>query len=205
MNAQSSEGRGPVGVFLDRDGTISEEVGYINHPSRLQVYPWAPEAVKLLNQQGFKVIVVTNQAGVARGYFKEDLVNLVHTRLRSEMEKAGAHLDAIYYCPHHPSAGEPPYRQDCGCRKPRPGMLQRAVDEFGIDLTRSFVVGDRYGDVELAYNGGAHSIFVLSGYGLGEYEYQRHNWKSQPEWVAKDLLEAARIILREASQHPTLE
>jgi D-glycero-D-manno-heptose 1,7-bisphosphate phosphatase len=194
-----------VGVFLDRDGTISEEVGYINHPSRLQVYSWAPEAVKLLNQQGFKVIVVTNQAGVARGYFKEDLVRVVHERLRSEMEKAGAHLDAIYYCPHHPSAGEPPYRQDCDCRKPRPGMLQRAVNEFGIDLTRSFVVGDRYGDVELAHNGGAHSIFVLSGYGLGEYEYQRHNWKSQPEWVAKDLLEAARIILREASQHSTLE
>jgi D-glycero-D-manno-heptose 1,7-bisphosphate phosphatase len=185
-----------VGVFLDRDGTISEEVGYVNHPSRLQVYPWAPQAIRLLNEKGLKVVVVTNQAGVARGYFKEGLVMEVHKRLSDEMTRSGAHLDAIYYCPHHPSVGDPPYRQDCDCRKPKTGMLQRAVDEFGIDLIRSFVIGDRYGDIELAHNAGAHSIFLLSGYGLGEYEYQRQNWTVQPEWIAKDLLEASQIILR---------
>jgi D-glycero-D-manno-heptose 1,7-bisphosphate phosphatase len=185
-----------IGVFLDRDGTISEEVGYINHPSRLQVYAWAPQAIRLLNEKGFKVIVVTNQAGVARGYFEEGLVREVHKRLSDELARNGAHLDAIYYCPHHPSVGAPPYRQECDCRKPKTGMLRRAVDEFGIDLSRSFVVGDRYGDIELAYNAGAHSIFLLSGYGLGEYEYQRQNWKVQPEWIAKDLLESSQIILR---------
>ena len=185
-----------IGVFLDRDGTISEEVGYINHPSRLQVFPWAAQAIRLLNEKGLIVIVVTNQAGVARGYFREELVLEVHQRLRDELIQAGAFLDAIYYCPHHPSAGDPPYRRDCDCRKPRTGMLRRAVAEFGIDLSRSFVVGDRYGDIELAYNAGAHSIFLLSGYGLGEYEYQRQNWHSQPEWIAKDLLEACQIILQ---------
>jgi D-glycero-D-manno-heptose 1,7-bisphosphate phosphatase len=184
-----------IGVFLDRDGTISEEVGYINHPSRLQVYPWAAAAIRLLKESGLKVFVVTNQAGVARGYFKEELVLEVHQRLRDEMAQAGAFFDAIYYCPHHPSVGEPPYRQDCSCRKPKTGMLERAVDEFDIDLTRSFVVGDRYGDIELAHNAGAHSVFLLSGYGLGEYEYQRQNWKLQPDWIAKDLLEASQIIL----------
>lgn len=182
-------------MFLDRDGTISEEVGYINHPSRLQVYPWAAKAIRLLKDRGLKVFVVTNQAGVARGYFKEELVLEIHQRLRDEMAQAGAFIDAIYYCPHHPSVGEPPYRQDCACRKPKTGMLERAVDEFDIDLTRSFVVGDRYGDMELAHNAGAHSVFLLSGYGLGEYEYQRQNWKLQPEWIAKDLLEAGQIIL----------
>jgi D-glycero-D-manno-heptose 1,7-bisphosphate phosphatase len=191
-----------IGVFLDRDGTISEEVGYVNHPSRLQVYPWAPQAIRLLNEKGLKVVVVTNQAGVARGYFKEGLVMEVHKRLSDEMTRSGAHLDAIYYCPHHPSVGDPPYRQDCDCRKPKTGMLQRAVDEFGIDLIRSFVIGDRYGDIELAHNAGAHSIFLLSGYGLGEYEYQRQNWTVQPEWIAKDLLEASQIILRLADAWP---
>ena len=99
------------------------------------------------------------------------------------MELAGAYFDAVYYCPHHPSAGEPPYRQVCPCRKPKPGMLWRAVEEFGVDIAKSFVIGDRYSDIELAHNAGAHSVFVLSGYGLGAYEHQRSQWKVQPEWV----------------------
>ncbi len=184
-----------IGVFIDRDGTISEEVGYINHLSRFQIYPWSPQAIRNLNHRGLKVIVVTNQAGVARGYFTEDLVIQVHEKLRHELAESGAQLDAIYYCPHHPSVGDPPYRQDCNCRKPKPGMLYRAAQELNVNLARSFMVGDRYGDIELAHSVGAHSIFVLSGYGLGEYEQQRHNWKVQPEWVVKDLLEAARIVL----------
>jgi D-glycero-D-manno-heptose 1,7-bisphosphate phosphatase len=183
-----------IGVFIDRDGTLTEEVGYINHPSRLRLYPWSAQAINALNQHGLKTIVVTNQAGIARGYFNEDLVTQVHQKLCAEMSREGARLDAIYYCPHHPSVGEAPYRQDCNCRKPKPGMLYRAVQEFGIDLSRSFVIGDRYGDVELARNAGARSIFVLSGYGLGEYEYQRQNWRVQPDWIAQNLLEATEII-----------
>ena len=185
-----------IGVFIDRDGTISEEVGYVNHLSRYRVYPWTAEAIRNLNEAGLKVIVVTNQAGVARGYFKEELVKQVHEKLEAEMAHAGARFDAIYYCPHHPSVGEVPYRQACNCRKPKTGMLERAAAEFGIEVSQSFVIGDRYGDIELAHNAGARSIFVLSGYGLGEYEYQRHNWKQQPDWVARDLLEASRVVLQ---------
>jgi len=188
-----------IGVFIDRDGTLSEEVGYINHLSRFQVYPWSAEAIRNLNRGGLRAVVVTNQAGVARGYFEESLIHEVHQKLRDEIGQAGAYLDAIYYCPHHPSAGKPPYQRDCDCRKPKPGMLLRAAKELGIDLKHSFVVGDRYSDIELAHNAGTHSIFVLSGYGLGEYQYQRQNWKLQPDWIAKNLLEATEIILKQVS------
>jgi D-glycero-D-manno-heptose 1,7-bisphosphate phosphatase len=186
-----------VGVFIDRDGTISEEVGYINHLSRFQVYPWSAEAIRNLNLKGLKAIVVTNQAGVARGYFEESLIHEVHQKLHDEMKKSGAYLDAIYYCPHHPSAGKSPYRLDCDCRKPKPGMLLRAADEFEIDMKHSFMIGDRYSDIELAHNAGTKSILVLSGYGVGEYEYHRQDWKVQPDWVAKNLLEATEIILKQ--------
>lgn len=184
-----------IAAFIDRDGTISEEVGYVNHLSRFQIYPWASEAIRNFNQRGLRTIVVTNQAGVARGYFSEDLVIQIHCKLRREMEQAGAYFDAVYYCPHHPSVGEPPYRQVCNCRKPKPGMLLRAVEEFGVDVRRSFVIGDRYSDIELADNAGARSIFVLSGYGRGEYEHQRTHWKVQPGWVVENLLEASRVVL----------
>src|SRR5687768_13692927 len=119
-----------IGVFIDRDGTISQEVGYVNHVSRYQVYSWTAEAIRNFNAAGLKVFVVTNQAGVARGYFTEELVKQVHEKLVEEMTRAGARFDAIYYCPHHPSVGEPPYRQSCNCRKPKTGMLERAAIEF---------------------------------------------------------------------------
>jgi D-glycero-D-manno-heptose 1,7-bisphosphate phosphatase len=186
-----------IGVFIDRDGTISEEVGYVNHLSRFKIYPWTAAAIRNLNQGGLKAIVVTNQAGVARGYFAENLIHEVHQKLSHELSRDGARLDAIYYCPHHPSAGKPPYLQDCNCRKPKPGMVLRATDEFQIDLKKSYVIGDRYGDIELAHNAGTKSILVLSGYGMGEYEYQRNHWSIQPDWVAKNLLEATEIILKQ--------
>ena len=183
-------------VFIDRDGTISEEVGYVNHPSRYRVFPYAAEAVRLLNDAGWLAVLVTNQAGVARGYFAEDLISEVHAALARELERGGARLDAVYYCPHHPAVGEPPYRLDCDCRKPRPGLVRRAAEELNIDLTRSWMVGDRYGDVELARNACLRSAFVLSGYGRGEWEYQRERWPHQPDLVAEDLLEAVREILK---------
>src|SRR5512147_2747124 len=102
---------------MDRDGTLSHEVGYVNHLSRFRLYPWAVEAVRLVNRSGFLAVVVTNQAGVARGYFPESLVHEVHGLLHSAMDAGGVRLDGVYYCPHHPSAGEPPYRKDCDCRK----------------------------------------------------------------------------------------
>ena len=182
-------------VFMDRDGTISEEVGYVNHPSRYKVFPFAAEAVRALNEAGWLAVLVTNQAGVARGYFKEELVAEVHKVLVSELERDGARLDAIYYCPHHPTVGEPPYRFDCDCRKPRPGLLLRAARELDLDLSRSWMVGDRYSDTELARRAGARSAFVLTGYGRGELEFQSDAWPQRPDLIAENLLEAVKTIV----------
>jgi D-glycero-D-manno-heptose 1,7-bisphosphate phosphatase len=182
-------------VFIDRDGTISEEVGYINHPSRFRVFPYAAAAIKHLNDAGWLAIVVTNQAGVARGYFSEDMIQTVHGEMTKALENGGARLDAVYYCAHHPSVGELPYRFDCDCRKPKPGLISRAARDFSIDLAGSWMVGDRYSDVELARNAGVKSMFVLSGYGRGEWEHQRASWAAQPDLIAEDLLEAVRVIV----------
>jgi D-glycero-D-manno-heptose 1,7-bisphosphate phosphatase len=181
-------------VFMDRDGTISEEVGYVNHPSRYRVFPYSARAVRLLNEADWLAILVTNQAGVARGYFTEEMIGEVHDVLKQEMERGGARLDAIYYCAHHPSVGEPPYRIDCDCRKPKPGLIQRAAADFGIDLAQSWMIGDRYGDIEMARNAGVRSAFLMSGYGRGEWEYQRASWQHEPDMVAEDLLEAVQRI-----------
>ena len=182
-------------IFIDRDGTLSHEVGYVNHISRFRLYPWAVEAVKLVNQAGFLAVVATNQAGVARGYFPESLVREVHASLSATMEGGGARLDGIYYCPHHPTVGQPPYRQDCDCRKPRPGLLRRAESDLRIDLARSWVVGDRLGDMELAWSVGARGALVRSGYGLGELTYDAPRWDRQPDLVADHLLDAVLAIL----------
>jgi len=186
-------------VFIDRDGTLSEEVGYINHPSRFRLFPYAGAAIKQLNKHGWLAIVTTNQAGVARGYFAEEMIATVHESMTFQLEQSGARLDAIYYCAHHPSVGEPPYRFDCDCRKPRPGLISRAAGDFKIDLSQSWMVGDRYSDVEVARNAGVKSALVLSGYGRGEWENQSSNWKHQPDLVAENLLEAVAAIVRQTS------
>jgi D-glycero-D-manno-heptose 1,7-bisphosphate phosphatase len=182
-------------VFIDRDGTISEEVGYVNHVSRYRVFPFAAEAVRALRAAGRLAVLVTNQAGVARGYFAEEMIGAVHGVLAAELEKGDARLDAVYYCPHHPSVGEPPYRLDCDCRKPRPGLIRRAAADLDVDLARSWMVGDRYSDVVLARNAGVRSAFVLTGYGRGELEYQSHSWEHRPDLVAENLLEAVLKIV----------
>ena len=181
-------------VFIDRDGTISEEVGYINHVSRFRLFPYSAAALKQLHDNGYLAIVITNQAGVARGYFSEEMVQAIHKQMTKDLESSGARVDAIYYCAHHPTVGEPPYQLDCDCRKPKPGLLLRAAHEYDIDLANSWMVGDRYSDIELAANAGVKSALVLSGYGRGEWEHQRDNWTIQPDLVAEDLLAAVNQI-----------
>ena len=176
-------------VFLDRDGTIAEEVGYLNHASRFRMFPFAGEAIRRLNEAGLAVIVVTNQSGVGRGYFPESLVHAVNELMTQQLAVAGAKLDAIYYCPHTSA-------EKCACRKPNTGMLDRAAREHSLDLRRSFVVGDRYGDVELARNAGARSVLVRTGYGEGELAWHAAKWPVQPDFVAEDLAQAAEWILR---------
>lgn len=186
---------GRPAIFMDRDGTLSHEVGYVNHLSRFRLFPFAAAAVKAINRAGYLAVIATNQAGVARGYFPEALIHEVHDALRSEMAGGGARLDGIYVCVHHPSLGEPPYRQDCDCRKPKPGLLLRASAELDVDLKRSYVIGDREGDLQLAWNVGARGVLVKTGYGLGELVNRAPRWPRQPDLVAEHLLEAVQRIV----------
>ena len=182
-------------VFIDRDGTLTEEVGYVNHPSRLQLLPRAAEAIRRLNAAGVAAVVVTNQAGIARGYFSESVLHAVHDALRCQLASAGARLDGLYACVHHPSEGEAPYRADCDCRKPRPGLLERAARDLGLDLARSTMVGDKASDLVPARAVGADAVLVLTGYGRGEWEYRREHFAVQPDHVATDLLDAVEWTL----------
>jgi len=177
-------------VFLDRDGTICEEMGYLNHLSRLHIFPFTAPAISKLNKAGLPVIVVTNQSGVSRRIFPESLVAQIHDRISQELSGAGARVDGYYYCAHTS-------QDDCSCRKPLAGLLERAAREHGLRLESSFVVGDRYADVELAHGVGGRGVLVMTGYGRGEYELHRREWPRQPDSVVEDLSEAVDAILEE--------
>jgi D-glycero-D-manno-heptose 1,7-bisphosphate phosphatase len=181
---------GRPALFMDRDGCLIEEMGYINHPSRVRVLPRTPEAIARLNAAGIAAVMATNQAGIARGYFSNKTLAAVNAELERQLGALGARLDALYVCTHHPTAGEPPYRETCECRKPKPGLLLRAAAELGLDLSRSIMVGDKPSDVEAGQAAGAATVLVLTGYGRGEWEYRRHEWTVKPDHVAEDLFDA---------------
>jgi D-glycero-D-manno-heptose 1,7-bisphosphate phosphatase len=177
-------------VFLDRDGTIAEEVGYANHISRFVVYPFAAAAIRRLNQANLPVIVVTNQSGVARGFFPESLIGQMHDKMVEQLAAGGAHVDGMYYCPH--------IRDDqCSCRKPLPGMLERAAREHNLEISGSVLVSDRYNDIQMGHENGCRTILVLTGYGRGDYEWNRAKWPRQPDYVVENLADAVEIILKE--------
>ena len=182
-------------IFMDRDGTLSHEVGYVNHPTRLRLYPWSVDAVRAVNKAGWLAVVVTNQAGIARGYFPPSVLEEVQQALVDQVAAGGGRFDAVYACVHHPTVGKPPYRADCDCRKPRPGLLRRAEEELGVDLSRSWVIGDRHSDLVLAWNVGARGALVKTGYGLGEIQHLAPGWSRPPDLVAENLLEAVESIL----------
>ncbi|TAM83576.1 MAG: HAD family hydrolase [Acidobacteria bacterium] len=184
-------------IFLDRDGTVTDEVGYINHISRAKIYPYAPEAVRMLKSTGLPVIIVTNQSGVGRGYFTEETVSQVHRMVQDTLQAAGTSIDEFYFCPHHPSAAIESYRLECRCRKPGTGMAEQAADRFGIDLGASYVVGDTYRDMQMGFNIGARTVLLMTGYGRGEYEHRSKGWPRMPDLIAEDLLGAAKLILKE--------
>ena len=182
-------------VFIDRDGTLTDEVGYVNHPSRLRLLPRSAEAIRRLNAAAVPAVVVTNQAGIARGYFSQDVLDTVNATLVTRLAEAGARLDGIYVCPHHPTEGEPPYRARCECRKPKPGLLRRAAAELGVDLARSTMIGDKPSDLVPGREVGAATVLVLTGYGCGEWEYHRDRFEVKPDHVADDLLDAVEWAL----------
>lgn len=182
-------------VFLDRDGTINEQMGYINHLSRFHLLPGVGGAIRSLNECGLPVVVVTNQSGLARGYFPESLLDAVHEEMHRLLALEGAHLDGLYVCPHHPEAKEERYRLACSCRKPKTGLLEQAAAEMGLDLHRSYVVGDRWSDLRCGAAAGATTILVLTGYGRGDACYIGPGQAVQPDFVAEDLQEAVQWIL----------
>ncbi len=182
-------------VFLDRDGTINEQMGYINHISRFVLLPGAAQAIKILNDNNVQVVVTTNQSGLARGYFPESLLDDVHAKMHTLLAAEGAKVDGIYVCPHHPEAKEERFLANCNCRKPKPGLFLQAAEELNIDLSKSFVVGDRWSDLKAAANCDATGILVLTGYGRGDYDYIGPKQEIQPKYVAEDLMDAVQWIL----------
>lgn len=176
-------------VFLDRDGTINEERDYLFRCEEFRFIPGVPQAIKKLNDAGLLVVVVTNQSGVARGYYSESDVERLHHFIQQQLATIGAHIDAFYYCPHHPTKGQGVYKRACCCRKGEPGMLLQAAQEHDIDLARSYIVGDKLADVEAGLAAGCTPLLVLTGYGAK----QRHQMPEQTA-ICADLTAAVTII-----------
>jgi len=176
-------------VFLDRDGTINEDVGYLRDTGQLTLIPGAVQAIQILNNCGFKVVVVTNQSGVARGYFREEFIGQIHDHLRAVLQRESAIIDAFYYCPHHPTEGLPPYRKICSCRKPETGMLIQATHDLHLDLSHSYMVGDKIQDIQAGKKAGVKTILVKTGYGCFIKEEDIIS-----DYVAQDIFSAAQWI-----------
>lgn len=187
-------------VFLDRDGTMLHDVGYLGRIEDLRWYPWTIEAVRLLNRAGFMVFVTTNQSGIALGFCTDAFVRRVHESMAAEIESAGGRVDAWFYCPHHPQAQIDALRLECECRKPKAGLIRQAQERFPIDLASSYVIGDKSADMGLAAGAGARGVLVRTGY--GEAELVKHDGRVPgAAHVAADLFGAVTWILAEAG-HP---
>jgi histidinol-phosphate phosphatase family protein len=168
---------------------INHDIGYLHRIEDCVFLDGIFDLVRGFAARGYRPVVVTNQSGIGRGLFDFSTLNAIHDKMHRQLASAGGRIDAIFYCPHTADSA-------CDCRKPKPGLIERAARDFDIDLTRSWMIGDRYGDVQLARNAGVRSAFVLSGYGRGEWEYQRAGWQHQPDLIAEDLLAAVREIIK---------
>jgi D-glycero-D-manno-heptose 1,7-bisphosphate phosphatase len=185
-------GRRKAAVFMDRDGTVAEEIGYVRDPSKFTVFPWTGSAVRRINESGMAAVLVTNQSAIGRGLIDHTLVETVHERLVSHLGGAGAHLDGLFYCPHHPNDG-------CDCRKPNPGLLRQAGMELNLDLSRSFMIGDSYTDIRAGHAVGARTVLVLTGHGNAQRETHAES-EVQPDCVVPTLEDAVEWVLEMASR-----
>ncbi|MEE9275783.1 MAG: HAD family hydrolase [bacterium] len=186
-------------VFFDRDGTLNRDVGYVTHVDDFELLPRAAAAVRRVNEAGMLAILATNQAGVARGYFPEWMIERTHEKLQRELAAKGARLDAIYYCPYFPESKDPAYAVDSQLRKPYPGMLLKAAEEHGVDLARSYMVGDKYSDLECGWAAGCRAVFILTGYGRGDMNLWGDDWPRPPDILAEDAHHAVDKILDETA------
>jgi D-glycero-D-manno-heptose 1,7-bisphosphate phosphatase len=183
-------------VFMDRDGTVNEQMGYVNHISRFHLLPGVCEAIQLLNERDFLAIIITNQSGVARGYFPISLIHETHALLEDTLKKKGASIDGIFFCPHYPRGTIPEFTRECDCRKPGTGLIKKACDSFDIDMSRSYVVGDHFTDLEMAHRCDLDGILVKTGYGLGELTHVLPQMSVKPSYIADDLLDAVKWIIQ---------
>jgi D-glycero-D-manno-heptose 1,7-bisphosphate phosphatase len=188
-------------VFIDRDGTLIEEAGYLNELSRLVFFPFSVDAVRQLNRGGFRVVVVTNQAGIARGIVSEAFVAAAHAHISERLRAGGATIDAYYHCPHHPAGIVAGLSRACDCRKPRPGLLLRAAADLDLDLERSFVIGDRWHDLEAGQAVGTRAVLVRTGYGAENERAPRAGVTADA--VVDNLAAAAAWILSGATRSGT--
>jgi D,D-heptose 1,7-bisphosphate phosphatase len=187
-------------VFLDRDGTISIEIGYIDNVELLEMYQDSVAALIELRQMGYKLVVVSNQSGVAQGFFPESRVQEVNDRMVSLLKEQGVLIDGIYYCPHLPNGVIPEYAIECNCRKPAPGMIKRAEQELNIDLQHSILIGDKLSDIICGRNAGLKTILVRTGYGAEtELQLQKQQMEMKPDAIVDTLYEAIKWIQNEAN------
>ena len=180
-------------IFLDRDGTLNVDVGYLHTLDQLQLFPWTGDALRLLKRAGFMLVVVTNQAGIARGMIDPGFVEIAHAEMRRRLQAGGADLDALYFCPHHPDGSVPALAIECRCRKPSPGMIEDAIADLGIDPARSWVIGDKWLDVRLGQAVGAKTILVRTGWGA--QQEQARPAGQQVDAVCDNLIHAVSLIL----------
>jgi D-glycero-D-manno-heptose 1,7-bisphosphate phosphatase len=183
-------------VFFDRDGTLIEEVGYLDRVDRLRLFPETVDALRVLQRAGFRLIIATNQSGIAQGLFTEPFVRDLHDHLAQRLARGGVRLDGVYYCPHHPEAKLADYRVACECRKPGPGLLHQAARDLDLDLTRSYMIGDRWRDLRAGQAVGNASILVRTGYGASDEAHPPDG--ARADVVVDNLAAAASwILLRE--------
>ena len=178
-------------IFLDRDGTLNVDVGYLHQLKDLELFPWTVDALRLLKRAGYELVIVTNQSGLAQGLIQPGFVEECHDEMRRRLQAGGTDLDALYYCPHHPEGSAPEYSITCKCRKPSPGMLLEAEKNHQLDLSASWIIGDKASDIEAGINAGCKTILVRTGYG------DKINSESLPAGtiIKNDLLEAVNFIL----------
>lgn len=178
-------------VFIDRDGTINVNVEYLDNPDEFRMYPTVAQGIKLLNKHGFTVIIITNQSGIARGYFSEKTLQEIHQKMNHELSKEGAIIDAIYYCPHHPN-------DNCDCRKPKTGLFTKAIKDFNIDIKHSYLIGDRMLDVCAGHTIGCKTILVPEDKKKVKLEMNETDIK--PDYICDEFYSGVQWILKDSGQ-----
>ena len=176
-------------VFIDRDGTINVDVHYLNNPKEFEMYPGVGEGVKKLKDNGFKIIIITNQSGIARGYFTEEVLSKIHERMEIEFNVFDVKLDGIYYCPHHPD-------DNCDCRKPQIGLFEKAIIEHDIDVDKSYMIGDKLLDIDAGKKVGVETILALEPHNRDEMMSIKNEWKYNPDYISDDFIDIVEWILK---------